>query len=132
MITTRTIDVTNVKKILKYCPYYDDIINYDIDYTDELSIDLIDWYKDLIFSCDGNKVVSGETSFEEIIKLIDKSMFLYVNSHEYRRGLKKIISIKDIDLNSDKKIKKLIKKILEYTNKYETLEVLNIEVNKWI
>ena len=127
MITTRTSDVTNVKKILKYCPYYDDIINYDIDYTDELSIDLIDWYKDLIFSCDGN-----DNNEMEIIKLIDKSMFLYVNSHEYRRGLKKIISIKDIDLNSDKKIKKLIKKILEYTNKYETLEVLNIEVNKWI
>ena len=127
MITTRTIDVTNVKKILKYCPYYDDIINYDIDYTDELSIDLIDWYKDLIFSCDGN-----DNNEMEIIKLIDKSMFLYVNSQEYRRGLKKIISIKDIDLNSDKKIKKLIKKILEYTNKYETLEVLNIEVNKWI
>ena len=66
MITTRTIDVTNVKKILKYCPYYDDIINYDIDYTDELSIDLIDWYKDLILSCDGN-----DNNEMEIIKLID-------------------------------------------------------------
>ena len=51
MIGTLTIDVTNVKKILKCCPYYDDIINSDVIYEDELSIDLIDWYKDLIFSC---------------------------------------------------------------------------------
>ena len=48
------VDVINVKKILKTCPHYDEIINYDFDYNDELSIDLIDWYKDLIFSCDGN------------------------------------------------------------------------------
>ena len=30
MFETLTIDVTNVKKILKCCPYYDDIINSDI------------------------------------------------------------------------------------------------------
>ncbi len=45
MFETLTIDVTNVKKILKCCPYYDDIINSDIMYNDDLSIDLIEWYK---------------------------------------------------------------------------------------
>ena len=49
MFETLTIDVTNVKKILKCCPYYDDIINSDIMYNDDLSIDLIEWYKDIIF-----------------------------------------------------------------------------------
>lgn len=39
MFETLTIDVTNVKKILKCCPYYDDIINSDIMYNDDLSID---------------------------------------------------------------------------------------------
>ena len=38
MFETLTIDVTNVKKILKCCPYYDDIINSDIMYNDDLSI----------------------------------------------------------------------------------------------
>ena len=41
MITTRTIDVTNVKKILDCCPYYDDIINSDIVYEDDFSVDLV-------------------------------------------------------------------------------------------
>ena len=62
MFETLTIDVTNVKKILKCCPYYDDIINSDIMYNDDLSIDLIEWYKDIIFSCNGDN--------EEDIKII--------------------------------------------------------------
>ena len=40
---------------------------------------------------------------------------MYVNSYKYKIGLKKIIDIKDIDLNSDKSIKNLIKKIINYT-----------------
>lgn len=120
-----TVDINDITKVLTYCPNYDEIINYDIECYDELSFDLIDWYKDLIFSCD----IDIE---KETIKLIDKSMYLYVNNNEYRKGLKKILNIRDIDLNSDKKTKKLIKKILDYTNKYEINEVLNITSSRWI
>ena len=81
---TLTVDVINARRILRFCPYYDDIINYDIRYDDEFSFDLIDWYKDLIFSCDGNN--DNEMN---IVRLIDKSMYLYINSYEYRNGLKK-------------------------------------------
>lgn len=124
---THTIDISNVKKILNCCPYYDDIINSDVDYEDELSYDLIDWYKDLIFSCNAN----NEEEIK-IIKLIDRSMYLYVNSYKYKIGLKKIIDIKDIDLNSDKSIKNLIKKIINYTTKYENNEILNITNGRWL
>ena len=127
MIETHAIDVINVKKILKCCPYYDDIINSDIPYDDELSIDLIDWYKDLIFSCDGDN--ENET---KIIKMIDKCMYMFICSNEYRNGLKKIVNVRDIDLNNDKSIKKLIKKILDYNSKYETMEILDIKSSKWL
>ena len=124
---TQTIDISNVKKILKCCPHYDDIINSEVDYEDELSFDLIDWYKDLIFSCNADN--EEET---KIIKLIDRSMYLYVNNYKYKIGLKKIIDIDDIDLNSDKSIKKLIKKIINYTSKYENNEILNFTNGKWL
>ncbi len=124
---TQTIDILNVKKILKCCPHYDEIINSEVDYEDELSFDLIDWYKDLIFSCN----VDNEEEVK-IIKLIDKSLYLYVNSYKYKIGLKKIINIRDIDLNSDKSIKNLIKKIINYTNKYENNEILNITNGRWL
>ena len=124
---TQTIDISNVKKILKCCPHYDDIINSEVDYEDELSFDLIDWYKDLIFSCNADNEEEVK-----IIRLIDRSLYMYVNSYKYKIGLKKIIDIKDIDLNSDKSIKNLIKKIINYTTKYENNERLNITNGRWL
>ena len=124
---TQTIDISNVKKILKCCPHYDDIINSEVDYEDELSFDLIDWYKDLIFSCNADNEEEVK-----IIRLIDRSLYMYVNSYKYKIGLKKIIDIKDIDLNSDKSIKNLIKKIINYTTKYENNEILNINSGRWL
>ena len=124
---TQTIDISNVKKILKCCPHYDNIINSEVDYEDELSFDLIDWYKDLIFSCNADNEEEVK-----IIRLIDRSLYMYVNSYKYKIGLKKIIDIKDIDLNSDKSIKNLIKKIINYTTKYENNEILNITSGRWL
>ena len=124
---TQTIDISNVKKILKCCPHYDDIINSEVDYEDELSFDLIDWYKDLIFSCNADNEEEVK-----IIRLIDRSLYMYVNSYKYKIGLKKIIDIKDIDLNNDKSIKNLIKKIINYTTKYENNEILNITSGRWL
>ena len=124
---TQTIDISNVKKILKCCPHYDDIINSEVDYEDELSFDLIDWYKDLIFSCNADNEEEVK-----IIRLLDRSLYMYVNSYKYKIGLKKIIDIKDIDLNSDKSIKNLIKKIINYTTKYENNEILNITNGRWL
>ena len=124
---TQTIDISNVKKILKCSPHYDDIINSEVDYEDELSFDLIDWYKDLIFSCNADNEEEVK-----IIRLIDRSLYMYVNSYKYKIGLKKIIDIKDIDLNSDKSIKNLIKKIINYTTKYENNEILNITSGRWL
>ena len=124
---TQTIDISNVKKILKCCPHYDDIINSEVDYEDELSFDLIDWYKDLIISCNADNEEEVK-----IIRLIDRSLYMYVNSYKYKIGLKKIIDIKDIDLNSDKSIKNLIKKIINYTTKYENNEILNITSGRWL
>ena len=68
----------------------------------------------------------------KIIRLIDRSLYMYVNSYKYKIGLKKIIDIKDIDLNSDKSIKNLIKKIINYTTKYENNEILNITSGRWL
>lgn len=121
------IDVVNVKKILEICPHYDEIINFEFDYNDEITIDLIDWYKDLIFSCDGN-----DENEIKIIRMIDNSMYMYVSDYKYRKGLSRQINPKEIDLNSEKKIKKLIKKILDYTNKYENIEILNVTSSRWI
>ena len=120
MIETLTIDVSNVKKILECCPYYDDIINSDIIYDDETAIDVIDWYKDLIFSCDGNN-----DKDIRVVRDIDRCMYLYVNDNKYRKGLNKCI---DLSLDNDV----IISSILRYTNMYEDNEILYITSTKWL
>ena len=117
-----TIDMNNVKEVLNNCKYYDEIINYDIAYDDIISFDLIDFYKDYIFSIkDINKM-----------KEIDNIMYKYIDDYYYRKGIKKIISPRDIDINNFKKTNRLIRKLIKYDDNYEKERVLNIRVSRWI
>lgn len=125
MLETFTIDVTNVMKILKCCPYYDDIINSDTLYGEDDDACLIDWYRDLIFSCNGD-----DEDDIKMVRDIDRCMYIYVNDRKYRKGLKKRIINDNIDLNGN--VMDIMKLILSFTNYYEEEELLNITSTKWI
>ena len=127
MIQTQTIDIEYVQKVLKYCPNFDRIVNYDYEYGDVLSSKLIDWYRDLVFSTDGN----NEKQLT-IISFIDKSLSMYVKDRRYKKGLSKILTVEDISLNNQSLIKELIKKIVLFTNNYEKKRILEISSSKWI
>lgn len=117
-----TIDIDNVRKVLSICKYYDDIINYDIAYGDFVSFDLIDFYKDYIFSSDDN----------DKIVFLDNCMYKYVTDYKYHKELKSIINSKEIDINSYKKTKKLLRKITIFDDNYENNKILNYQSSKWI
>lgn len=127
LVETKTINLRYVNKILSNCPNYDKIVNYDYEYGDTLSSKLIDWYRELVFSCDGEN--ANQLS---IIYQIDRGLSLYVEDNQYKRGLSQIITKDDIDLNNSDLIKNVIKKIIEFTNKYENEEILELVNNKWL
>ena len=87
MIQTQTIDINHVKKVLENCPHFSTIIHYEYPYGDILSKKLIDWYRDLIFSANGN----NEKELL-LIRALDKSLYLYVRDNRYKRDLRKIIT----------------------------------------
>ena len=65
MIQTQTIDIEHVRKVLQNCPHFDKIVNYEYPYGDTLSKKLIDWYRELIFSANGDNekqlmLINGE------------------------------------------------------------------------
>lgn len=127
MLQTETIDIEHVRLVLKNCPNYDFIINYEYPYGDELSKKLIDWYRELIFSA------TGENENQLLlIRALDKSLYLYVKDNKFKKELKKIINIDELKFENKLIIKETIKKLIEFTNNYEKKEVLNIEVSKWI
>ena len=127
MIKTQTIDITHVKTVLDNCPNYDYIINYDYEYGDTLSSKLIDWYRELIFSA-----ASFDDKQLQIIRAIDKSLYLYVKDNRYKRGLSNIVDIEEISFENKNLIKELIKKIIIFTNNYEKRLVLDISSSKWL
>lgn len=127
LVETKTINLRYVNKILSNCPNYDKIVNYEYEYGDTLSSKLIDWYRELIFSCDGENV-----NQLRIIYQIDHSLSMYVEDNQYKRGLSKILSKDEVDLNNSILIQNVIKKIIEFTNQYERDEILELVSNKWL
>lgn len=127
MIQTQTIDIRHVKQILDNCPHYDMIVNYEYPYGDMLSKKLIDWYRELIFSANGN----NENQLM-LIKALDRSLYLYVRDNKYKRGLRRIISIDELTFEDKSIIKNVIRKLIEFTSSYEKREVREVSIARWL
>ena len=127
MIQTQTIDIGHVKKVLENCPNFNMIVNYEYPYGDMLSKKLIDWYRELVFSANGN----NENQLM-LIRALDKSLYLYVRDNRYKRGLRKIITVDELTLDNKDIIKDVIKKLIEFTSNYEKKEVREVSVSKWL
>lgn len=127
MIQTQTIDIGHVKKVLENCPHYDMIIHYEYPYGDVLSKKLIDWYRDLIFTANGN----NEKELL-LVRALDHSLYLYVRDNKYKRGLRKIITTNELTFENKEVIKNVIKRLIEFTSNYENKEVREVSVSKWL
>lgn len=127
MIQTQTIDIQYVKKILENCPNYDKIVNYEYPYGDMLTKKLIDWYRELIFSANGN----NENQLL-LIRALDRSLYLYIKDNRYKRGLRKIVNVDELTFENKGIIKEVIKKLIDFTSNYEKKEVREVKVAKWL
>ena len=102
-------------------------IHYEYPFGDVLSKKLIDWYRELIFSANGNN--------EEqllLIRALDQSLYLYVRDNKYKRELRKILSIDELTFENKNIIKNSIKKLIEFTNNYEKQEIREVSTSKWL
>ena len=127
MLQTQTINMEHVKKVLDNCPHFDMIVHYEYPYGDIMSKKLIDWYRELIFSANGN----NENQLL-LIRALDRSLYLYVRDNKYKRGLRKIITSDELTFQNRELIKDVIKRVIEYTRSYENNEVREVSVSKWL
>jgi hypothetical protein len=127
LVYTKTVDVTLVNKILAHCPHYDSIVNYEFEYGDNFSSKLIDWYRELIFAvnCNDEKQL-------KVVEALDNGLYLYVKDNQYKREFRKQLKPEDINLESKKLIKDLIKKIIVFTSKYEQRRLMEFTSSIWI
>ena len=127
MIQTQTIDMTHVKKILENCPNFDMIVHYEYPYGDVLSKELINWYRELIFSANGN----NENQLM-LIRALDKSLYLYVRDNKYKREIRKVLTVDDLTFENKDLIKDVIKRLIEFTNDYEKEEIREVTTSRWL
>jgi len=127
LVYTQTVDVEFVNKILKHCPNYDYIVNYEYDYGDYISSKLIDWYRELIFAVNGN-----DEKQLQVVQALDKGLYLYVKDNNYKNEFRKNITLDDISLENKNLIKDLIKKIIVFTSKYEQKQIMEVTSAIWI
>ena len=127
MIQPQTIDITHVKKILENCPHFDMIVHYEYPYGDTLSKKLIDWYRELVFSANGN----NENQLL-LIRALDYSLYLYVRDNKYKREIRRVLTEEELTFDSKDIIKDVINKLIAFTNDYQKEEVREVSVARWL
>mgnify|MGYP004644110177 CR=1 FL=1 len=110
------------KNILKYCPNFYKIINFEIIEGDYITNKLIQIYQDYIFN--------EENDLEDVTKLdfaLNKYLEDYYFRKEMRRGLMEIRVKKDHDI-----IKSIVSSIINLSENYEMGYTRNIYFARWI
>ena len=113
------------KQVLKHCPNFYKIINFEYYEDDELSERLIDIYKDFIFKVDiknKNEVVK----LEQVDKILNKYIDDYFFRKELRSEMKKIRVKKDEDI-----LTAIVDWIIKVFDNYEVGYTRNIYFSRW-
>ena len=92
-----------------------------------MNINFIDWYKDLIFSCNGD-----DDSDIKIISQIDRCLYLYIKDNKFKMGLKNRINNEGVEFNNEWISKYLVDVIVNFTEEYENLKILDFTSSRWI
>lgn len=117
--------MNNNNEVLKYCPNYYNIVNFDFKDDDLVSDKLIKIYKTFIFSID----VLNEENINKLQEL-DNVLINYIHDYLFRSTLQKeIVTIK---VKRDNILQNLVDSILKIFNNYEEYTTRKIYVSRWI
>ena len=114
------------KEVLKYCPNYYNIVNFDFEDGDMISIKLVNIYKSYIFSININNSEEVERAEE-----IDRVLANYIHDYLFRSTLQKeIVTVKVKKDNNI--IKSIVDVIIKIFMSYEEYTTRKIYISKWI
>lgn len=119
--------VSENKQILKYCPNFYKIINFNPLEEDVLSEKIIKIYQEYIFKIN----LANQNDIEEI-KNLDAAVFKYINDFSFRKEVQRqIVNIKVKNTCSDI-LKFFIEAIINIFRNYEDFTTRVIYVSRWI
>lgn len=114
------------REVLKHCPHFYTIINFEYYSDDLVSEKLIDIYERFIFGVD----ITSSENISKIEKL-DRVLFKYINDFCFREQVKTdMMSIKV--RRGDNILETIVNAILGFFDSYELLATRKINITRWI
>jgi len=118
--------MNNIKEILKYCPNYYNIVNFDFHENDLISEKLVNIYKNYIFSIN----IQDREELEKVEEL-DRVLSNYIADYLFRSTLQK--EIVNVKVKRDNNIiRSLVDIIIKIFTNYEEYTTRRIYISKWI
>ncbi len=119
--------VNKNKDIIKHCPNFYKIMNFDYVEGDFISEKLISVYEDYLFNSD----IEDPDQIKNI-EYIDKVISKYIDDYNFRKEMKLgLVKIK-VKSNSDNLLKVIIESIIKIFENYEEGYTRNIYFSRWI
>ena len=119
--------MNNNKQIIKYCPNFYRIINFNPILGDELTDKIIQMYQEYIFKVD----INDEEAINEI-KELDAAIAKYINDYSFRKEVQKRIVTVKIKQDCKDVIKYLMDFIIKLFTDYSDYTTRVIYISKWI
>ena len=115
------------KLILKYCPNYYNIINFNPISGDELTEKIIRMYQEYIFRVN----IHNEEDLNEI-KELDAAVIKYINDYSFRKEVQRQITTVKVKNDCKDIIKFFMDFIIKIFTTYEDYTTRVIYVSRWI
>lgn len=115
------------KQILKHCPNFYKIINFNPLIEDTLTEKIIHMYKEYIFNIDLNN-----NDDIKCIKELDEAVAKYINDFSFRRQLQEEIVKVKVKTDCTDVLKFFVDQILKIFTNYQDVTTRVIYVSRWI
>lgn len=114
------------REVLKHCPHFYTIINFEYYSDDLISEKLIDIYEKFIFSVD----ISSANNVIKIEKL-DKMLYKYINDYCFREQVKTDMMRIRVQ-KGENVLDTIVSAILGFFDSYEKTSIRKVQVTRWI
>ena len=119
-------DMKNNREVIRHCPHFYTIINFEYYGNDFISEKLIEVYEKYIFSCD----MSVEENVFKVEKL-DTILYKYISDYGFREQVK--IDIANVRVKKGENVlEAVVIAIINFFDNYEKYKSRKVQVTRWI
>ncbi len=116
----------NNREVIRHCPHFYTIINFEYYSNDIVSEKLIEVYEKFIFSCDMNEL----ESISKVEKL-DTVLYKYITDYSFREQVK--LDINNVRVKRGENVlETIVGTIINYFDNYEKTKCRKVQVTRWI